>query len=788
MYGSTGAGKTTFFVDALTAAFFKRAYGESDTSSAWWILRSGSNRPAKIEVDFEVEDVKYRVRRIFYPDRRSQAWLYILDDRGVQRILASTVQNVDAEIEKLIKLDYRTFLYTLLIRQGEVAGIIGRNVSPSQRREVFMRAFGIEFDKQREEARRFRDIYHIKVEQLKADISRIQAYTSQLDDLKNLLESIELELSVSLEEASKLRAELDSVEEDIRRSEEIRSSLNRELGRLETEYSRLKDLAEKLKDLKSRREYFIQNWERYPVLKSEVEKLKSRIDGLEKLYSKMMEYEMLKSKISSLETTIGLSRSMKKRLEKLENSYNELYNRIKLLEKAEEEKIRIMNSIEKIQSEIVSLEEKLRFAITSFNELSKSDLCPVCGSKLTESIRSSLQKRFMDESENLKRIVDDRKLILNVLKERFRECEARITALTQARGALKPLEEEMERIRLEINRLPVSEEEYEKVKRSLLSIESELRSILGSMYSGLDEFNKRLEELRSAYRSLDEDIKKLEYFHMIMKDVEDEIAKLEYEVADIGKIEEAISSVKKKLMDIDSSFRDLLKRRSELNSKLEVCIGRCEELKSRKKTVEEKIGECIRYREELSKLEAELKDALYKYNTYRILYERVFHDKGFPMYLLHEIISSVEYWSRVYLSKLLPRIDLKMDISREGDISIKVYDDGFERELSTYSGGEATLIGFAIRLGIAKALAERRGVKSFKMLILDEGFGPLSDEFRSLLLDVLKEFCIDYEKIIVISHIEDIQNSPIFTDAIYVSKDPSGKSRITITSSGSNNS
>jgi exonuclease SbcC len=706
-----------------------------------------------------------------------------VDGEGrIQRMLASTVQSVDTEIEKLLKLDYRTFLYTLLIRQGEVAGIIGRSVSPSQRREIFMRAFNAYFEKQKEEARRLRDLYYMKIERLKTDISRIQIYISQLGDLKNLLESIELELNSSLEEASNLRAELDEIEKNIRRSEEMRSLLNRELGKLEAEHSKLRDLTEKLNELKSRKEYFAQNWERYPFLKSDLDKLKSRIDILEKLRSMVTDYEMLKSKASSLETTVRISLSMKRRLEELKNSYDALSRRIKLLEKVEEEKNKVMEDIDKVRSDIVSLEERLKFSTASFVELSKSDVCPVCGSKLAESVRDSLQKRFADEVDKLKRVIDDKKLILDVLRERIRECEARIAILAQARGAIKPIEEEMEKIRSELDRLTASEEEYTKVKSSLLSIESELRSVLGSIYSGLDEFDRRLEELRSAYRSLDEEIKRLEYIQSIVNDLDKEIAKLECDVACISRVEKDIDDVKKKIIDMDSSIKDMLKRRSEINSKLELCIKKCEELKSRKKNVEDKIQESARLSEELSRLEAELKDASYKYNTYRILYEKVFHDKGFPMYLLQDIISSVEYWSRIYLSKLLPGIDLKMDISREGDISIKIYSDGVERELSTYSGGEATLIGFAIRLGIAKTLAEKKGVKSFRMLIIDEGFGPLSDEFRTRLLEVLKEFSVDYEKIIVISHIEDIQNSPVFTDAIYVSRDSSGRSHIAITS------
>lgn len=753
-----------------------------DPSSAWWILRSGSGKPARVEVDFEVDGVRYRVKRIFYPDKRSQAWLYMVDSGGgVQRTVASTVQAVDAEIEKLVKLDYRTFLYTLLIRQGEVAGIIGRGVSPSQRREVFMKAFGIDFGRQREEAKKLRDLYYLRVEQIRSEISKLRTYTMRFNELKKLLASIELELASVSEEVSKLRIELDRLNEEIRRSEEIRSSLSRELGWLEAAYSKLRESIEKLNELRSRREQFIRGWERYPVLKSEREKLRYRIDILEKLYDRMVEYEKLKSAASTMELAVKLSRSLKTRLEELRNSYTELSHRVELLGRMEEERMRILDSIEKIQEEVASLEEQLRFITKSSTELSKSDSCPVCGSKLTDTVRDNLRRHLLEEAEKLRGVIEERRLVLNVLKERIRECEARITVLTQAKGAIKPIEEEMERIRVELGRLP-TDEEYSKIRQRLLSMESEFRSILGFTYSGLDEFNRRLDELRTLYRSIDDEVRKLEYSQMVVKDLDDEIARIEHAIADTGRIEKSLNDVKARISSVEYMLKDLMKRRDELSSKLESYIGRYEELRLRKKDIEDSISECTRYLEEISRLENELKDTLHKYNVYRILYEKVFHDKGFPIYLLHEVISSVEYWSRIYLSKLLPRFDLKIDVSSEGDITIKVYSDGAERELSTYSGGEATLIGFAIRLGIAKTLAERRGVRSFKTLIIDEGFGPLSGEFRMHLLELLREFSTDYEKIIVISHIEDIQNSDIFTDAIYVDKDDYGRSRITLVS------
>ena len=160
------------------------------------------------------------------------------------------------------------------------------------------------------------------------------------------------------------------------------------------------------------------------------------------------------------------------------------------------------------------------------------------------------------------------------------------------------------------------------------------------------------------------------------------------------------------------------------------------------------------------------------------LYRYIFHEKGLPLILLRTFLERVEYWADYYVSRFLPGKSIRIDIHGD-EVSIIVYDGATIRDLTTYSGGEMVLLGFAIRLGIARTLAEKAGITPH-FLIIDEGFGPLSSEFREELLKTLNELQRDYEKIIVISHVDEVKESPYFESQIHVYKDDRGISHLEV--------
>ena len=107
-------------------------------------------------------------------------------------------------------------------------------------------------------------------------------------------------------------------------------------------------------------------------------------------------------------------------------------------------------------------------------------------------------------------------------------------------------------------------------------------------------------------------------------------------------------------------------------------------------------------------------------------------------------------------------------------IELKAYADGYERNIKTFSGGETTLMGFAIRLAIGKMLAELyAGTKRPRFLIIDEGFGPLDEDLRIKVAEALSALRNndEYEQIIVISHQQELKNHAVFQTIIEITKD-----------------
>ncbi|MCP4360375.1 MAG: SMC family ATPase, partial [Chloroflexi bacterium] len=81
-----------------------------------------------------------------------------------------------------------------------------------------------------------------------------------------------------------------------------------------------------------------------------------------------------------------------------------------------------------------------------------------------------------------------------------------------------------------------------------------------------------------------------------------------------------------------------------------------------------------------------------------------------------------------------------------------------------YSGGEAFRINFAIRVAISKVLARRAGAR-LQTLVMDEGFGTQDVQGRERLVEAINTIQDDFEKIIVITHIDELKDAfPVWID------------------------
>ncbi|HEY9736057.1 MAG TPA: SMC family ATPase, partial [Trichocoleus sp.] len=85
-------------------------------------------------------------------------------------------------------------------------------------------------------------------------------------------------------------------------------------------------------------------------------------------------------------------------------------------------------------------------------------------------------------------------------------------------------------------------------------------------------------------------------------------------------------------------------------------------------------------------------------------------------------------------------------------LDILIADTRGTRPYETYSGGEAFRVNFAIRLALARLLAQRSGMP-LQMLIIDEGFGTQDLEGCQNLISAISAIASDFACILTVTHI-----------------------------------
>ncbi|MBD1848717.1 AAA family ATPase [Leptolyngbya sp. FACHB-711] len=104
-------------------------------------------------------------------------------------------------------------------------------------------------------------------------------------------------------------------------------------------------------------------------------------------------------------------------------------------------------------------------------------------------------------------------------------------------------------------------------------------------------------------------------------------------------------------------------------------------------------------------------------------------------------------------------------------LDILISDTQGTRPYETYSGGEAFRVNFAIRLALARLLAQRSGT-ALQLLIIDEGFGTQDDAGCDRLIAAINAIAPDFACILTVTHIPHLKEA--FQTRIEVHKTEQG--------------
>lgn len=109
-------------------------------------------------------------------------------------------------------------------------------------------------------------------------------------------------------------------------------------------------------------------------------------------------------------------------------------------------------------------------------------------------------------------------------------------------------------------------------------------------------------------------------------------------------------------------------------------------------------------------------------------------------------------------------------------LDIHISDMAGIRPYENYSGGEQFRVNFAVRLALSQVLAHRAGAR-LRTLVIDEGFGSQDPEGRQRLVEAINAVQSDFERILVITHIDELRDA--FPARIEVTKAADG-SHVTV--------
>lgn len=338
----------------------------------------------------------------------------------------------------------------------------------------------------------------------------------------------------------------------------------------------------------------------------------------------------------------------------------------------------------------------------------------------------------------------------------------------------KELEEKMHNKKEGISKILTLEEEdsLKKLTHALQTIsfnEDRLTKLQHSL-TQLETFRLQKELILQSQASLETERKTREELLGLFKNKKAQLDKLQSVFEKLPKMDADYQKLESELLHKESALQNLRVAEKEART----FLGQAAELISRSQQLEKL---AIQKQEEKNRLQQE-----------KTIWEELalaFGKKGIQAMIIESAIPEIETEANSLLNRLTEgRMRVHLQTQREtktklsdGEkgivetLDIIISDEAGEREYSLFSGGEAFRVNFAIRLAISKLLTRRAGAK-LQFLVIDEGFGSQDAPGRARLVEAIDSIKDDFEKILIITHIEQLKEE--FPIRIEVSKDATG--------------
>ena len=820
--GENGAGKSSI-LDGITWALFGKARKHDET------VINLESKKAEVCLVFQYEGNQYKIVRSNPQGKTKQVELYIADDKSGKSdplwipLTERTLRDTDQKIIDILRLDYESFTNASFLLQGKADQFTQQN--PAARKRILSQILGLEiWEDYRNRALQKRRLAEKDLNQLDGRISEIIAELGEEDERLKQLEGLEEELSRAQEarkESEKQLASLQALVASLNDQEKLVDASTNQVGSKEKSITQTKEKIDQR----------ISEKETHESTLSQADSIQKSFKDWEEAQKSLADWEVVaekyrESEIKRQEPLLQIAAEKARLLQlnsSLENRFQDLQSD---LEKIPQLKIQLKEGKEKIKKNEADLETReqkkksledarqeqadakaenprlfkdMKDLEKRIAELEKTEgaLCPLCGQELSPAERESLVQNLKEEGKDLGDRYRQNQSTLKEADQVVKDLQLQITELSLAEKTLRKLRQEIDQIE---NQISILEKEHKLWKKThQKELDEILKTLANETYA---------EKARQELLAINQNLKDIGYDaaeHDRVREISSQGVAIQEKKAGLDKAEAALKPLNREIDDLVSQLAydetelktlgsDLKKARLALDKAKETspdtraAEDSLIECKEQEKILERKVGAAqqkVAVLEKQKHRQEELENKRYEISQRVKQYlqlEAAFGKDGVPALLIEQALPNIETKANQILDKLsnggmsIQFLTLReyKDTKREDlreTLEIQIRDQSGFRDYELYSGGESFRINFAIRLALSHVLAQRAGAK-LQTLVVDEGFGSQDSIGRQRLIEAINMVQDDFEKILVITHVEQIKEA--FATQLLVEKTPRG--------------
>ncbi|MFC1913971.1 AAA family ATPase [Chloroflexota bacterium] len=805
--GDNGNGKSAL-VDAMTWALWGEARAKSDDD-----LISAGLTDMEVEFEFAVERQIFRIiRKRSQPKRQKGSGMPTLElqraaDNGFSSITGNSIAQTQQKIIDILHMDYQTFVNSAYLRQGHADEFTTQR--PADRKGVLANILGLsDYDELAEQAReKARQQENDKtqlentLQEIAGELAQKPVYEAELGEAENKLSGIEQVTAEQEARLEKLRGQKETLEKKQVALEQLQVHIRDTSGNLESWEEQIKQHQSRIseyEELLARRDAIEEGYARFAETRKLYEELDRKFRQSVTLDQQRSQLEnKIKEASQSLNTNHALIQSKiddlsekTQNLPHLKNQRQQLQSRQQQLAEREELKRAKAKSAQELQTQVNYLESqnaRLEQEIVEIRE--KLDLlsdkreasCPLCETELGIEGLNLIRSKYTDDEQSKNNLLSSNQAELARKKTEVESLQKEIAQLElQLNQERSSQQGEARLLEKEIADAEEAEKQLAEFRARLAEIEQRLASrdfaaIEQEALSAVEDELARLNYDSAQHERAQQQLKELEPFEQSHRKLEEAYKSINQEKEAAARAEEAVNKLKQSL-EADRQKRQQLEEELKLLpdvlSDLAQAEAESQELKKQRNQAQEtvwnvkaKLQHCVELETRKKEKGKLLSQAAREENIYKEL-TKAFGKTGIQALLIEMALPEIEEQANRLLSRMTDnRMHVKFETQREtkkGDVietlDINISDELGSRNYEMFSGGEAFRIDFAIRIALSKLLAKRAGAP-LPTLIIDEGFGTQDSTGIERLKGAINSIQDDFEKIIVITHIEELRDA-----------------------------